>query len=216
MSSTPFSQTLRERTWNTHSDTEGATFMSDLMSGKGTLDDYIALVVQHYFIYEALERVEQRYLDHAEASQVITARLSRIPNLVADLEHLIGPHWRDEIEAVPATATYVARIENLDPAWGGGFIAHHYTRYLGDLSGGQHIYKVMQRRFGLSDDGIKFYIFDDITDPTEFKNEYRAALDSFGWSATESDRVIDEVIAAYTLNTEVFRDLSAAKATVAV
>lgn len=216
MSSTPFSQTLRERTWNTHSDTEGATFMSDLMSGKGTLDDYIALVVQHYFIYEALERVEQRYLDNAEASQVITARLTRIPSLEADLEHLIGPNWRDEIRPVPATERYVARIEGLDPAWGGGFIAHHYTRYLGDLSGGQHIYKVMQRRFGLGEDGVKFYLFDEIADPAEFKNEYRTALDGFGWDEAAADRVIDEVIAAYSVNTDVFRDLSAAKAAVAV
>ena len=30
-------------------------FMQNLMTGKGTRDDYIALVAQHYFIYEALE-----------------------------------------------------------------------------------------------------------------------------------------------------------------
>ncbi|HRQ00540.1 MAG TPA: biliverdin-producing heme oxygenase, partial [Terrimesophilobacter sp.] len=57
MTTAPFSQALRERTWNTHNDTEGATFMSDLMRGAGTRDDYIALVAQHYFMYEALERV---------------------------------------------------------------------------------------------------------------------------------------------------------------
>src|SRR5690606_36152967 len=98
-----------------------------------------------------------------------------------DLEHLVGANWRDEISALPATERYVAQIEGLDPEWGGGFIAHHYTRYLGDLSGGQHIYKVMQRRFGLGDDGIAFYLFAEIADPAEFKNEYRAALDGFSW-----------------------------------
>ena len=51
----PFSQALRERTWSGHGDSEGAGFMTDLMSGKGSKDDYIALVAQHYFIYEALE-----------------------------------------------------------------------------------------------------------------------------------------------------------------
>ena len=45
----PFSQALRERTWGSHGDSEGATFMSDLMQGKGTRDDYIAMVAQHYF-----------------------------------------------------------------------------------------------------------------------------------------------------------------------
>ncbi|MGZ0212544.1 MAG: biliverdin-producing heme oxygenase, partial [Actinomycetales bacterium] len=51
----PFSQALRERTWSSHGDSEGADFMKDLMTGKGTRDDYIALVAQHYFIYEAIE-----------------------------------------------------------------------------------------------------------------------------------------------------------------
>src|SRR5690606_18540080 len=176
MSSIPFSQTLRERTWNTHSDAEGATFMSDLMKGKGTRDDYIALVAQHYFLYEALERVEQLFSAHPQAMQVITPRLTRLPLLEPDLEHLLGHHSRAEIVAVPATERYIERIETLDPEWAGGFIAHHYTRYLGDLSGGQHIYKVMQRRFDLGIDGVRFYLFDDIADPAEFKNEYRAAL----------------------------------------
>ncbi|HRN28609.1 MAG TPA: biliverdin-producing heme oxygenase [Terrimesophilobacter sp.] len=210
MTTAPFSQALRERTWNTHNDTEGATFMSDLMRGAGTRDDYIALVAQHYFMYEALERVEQRFRDHPETVGIITSRLTRLPHVAADLEYLIGADWRTEISPTPATERYVARIENLD--WAGGFIAHHYTRYLGDLSGGQHIYKVMQRRFDLGTDGVRFYLFDDIADPTEFKNDYRAALDAITWTPDETERVINEVIAAYELNTEVFRDLSAAKA----
>ncbi len=56
MTVVPFSQALRERTWTGHGDSEGASFMRDLMEGRGTRDDYIALVAQHYFIYEALER----------------------------------------------------------------------------------------------------------------------------------------------------------------
>lgn len=210
MTTAPFSQTLRERTWNTHNATEGATFMSDLMSGKGTRDDYVALVAQHYFMYEALERVEQRFAAHSEAAQIITARLTRLPLLEADLEYLIGSDWRTSISPTPATERYVARINALD--WAGGFIAHHYTRYLGDLSGGQHIYKVMQRRFDLGLDGVRFYLFDDIADPNEFKNEYRAVLDGFGWAEDEAERVVDEVVAAYRLNEAVFHDLSAAKA----
>ena len=51
----PFSTALRERSRNAHSGSEGAGFMSDLMRGNGTRDDYVALVAQHWFIYEALE-----------------------------------------------------------------------------------------------------------------------------------------------------------------
>ena len=61
----PFSQALRERTWSGHGESEGAGFMSDLMTGKGTRDDYIALVAQHYFVYEALEAAGAAFADDA-------------------------------------------------------------------------------------------------------------------------------------------------------
>ena len=51
----PFSTALRERSSGAHSSSEHAGFMADLIKGEGTRDDYIALVAQHWFIYEALE-----------------------------------------------------------------------------------------------------------------------------------------------------------------
>ena len=207
----PFSDALRERTWSTHGQTEGATFMHDLMSGKGSRDDYIALVVQHFYIYEALESVEAAMATDPVASPFITPQLTRLPALRADLEFLIGPDWEAESSPLPSTIRYVERIESVS-GWAGGFIAHHYTRYLGDLSGGQHIYKVMQKRFGFDTNGIGFYLFDQIADPKDFKNVYRDQLNATAWDDEERERVIDEVMTAYRLNTEVFEDLSAAKA----
>ena len=205
-----FSHALRERTWTSHGDSEGATFMSDLMSGKGTREDYIALVAQHYFIYEALEAVADTLADDKVAGPFITAQLTRLPALEADLRFLLGDDWRDEISPLTTTVRYVQRIREMS-GWAGGFVAHHYTRYLGDLSGGQHIYKVMQKRFGFDTNGIGFYLFDQIADPKDFKNTYREQLDAAAWDGAERDRVIDEVIYAYRLNTELFHDLSTAK-----
>ena len=207
----PFSQALRERTRTSHGDSEGATFMSDLMSGKGTREDYIALVAQHYFIYEALESVASGMVDDQVAGAFISPQLTRIPALEADLGFLLGAGWRDQIAPLPTTVRYVERIREV-AEWAGGFVAHHYTRYLGDLSGGQHIYKVMQKRFGFDTNGIGFYLFDQIADPGDFKGTYRDQLDAAGWDAEERERVIDEVVLAYRFNTELFHDLSAAKA----
>ena len=185
--------------------------MSDLMSGKGSRDDYIALVVQHFFMYEALESVAESMASDPVASTFITPQLTRIPALIADLEFLIGPDWRSVSAPLPSTIRYVERIREMS-GWAGGFIAHHYTRYLGDLSGGQHIYKVMQKRFGFDTNGIGFYLFAQIADPAAFKDTYRTQLDAADWTEEERERVIDEVMTAYRLNTEVFQDLSAAKA----
>lgn len=209
-----FSHALRERTRTIHGHTEGAAFMHDLMSGKGSRDDYIALVAQHYFMYEALETVSDAMANDEVASAFITPQLTRIPALVADLEFLLGSDWRSQCAPLPATNRYVERIHEVS-GWAGGFIAHHYTRYLGDLSGGQHIYKVMQKRFGFDTNGVGFYLFDQIADPAAFKDTYRQQLDSVDWDDTERERVIDEVMTAYRLNTAVFEDLSAAKAAAA-
>ncbi len=206
----PFSVALRERTSTNHDRTEGATFMHDLMSGKGTRDDYVAMVVQHFYMYEAIEAVAEELAEDALAAQFITQKLTRLPALDADLEFLVGPEWKAESSPLPATERYVDRIKEVSD-WAGGFIAHHYTRYLGDLSGGQHIYKVMQKRFGFDTAGVGFYLFDQIPDPTAFKDDYRAKLDAAPWDEAERERVIDEVITAYRLNTEVFQDLSTAK-----
>ena len=207
----PFSQSLRERTRGGHSDSEGASFMDDLMKGKGTREDYVALVAQHYFIYVALEAAAENMRLDPVASAFVTDSLTRLPAVEADLTALLGADWREQIEALPATQRYVDRINAIGSTWAGGFIAHHYTRYLGDLSGGIFIGRVMARRFNLENGGVTFYTFDDIADPTVFKNEYRAQLDAVTWSEEERERVIEEVLAAYQFNTDVFEDLAAAK-----
>jgi heme oxygenase len=209
----PFSQALRERTWTGHGESEGAGFMHDLMTGHGTRDDYVALVVQHYFVYEALESAAARFAEDPEAQPFLSDQLTRMPALEADLAFLLGDDWRDQVAPLPTTERYVARIREIEAeGWAGGFVAHHYTRYLGDLSGGQAIGRLMKRHFGFETNGILFYLFDQIADPKAFKETYRDQLDAASWDAEERERVIDEVLVAYRFNTELFEDLSAAKA----
>jgi heme oxygenase len=211
----PFSQALRERTWSSDGGSEGATFMSDLMTGKGTRDDYIALVAQHYFIYAALESAAGRMADNPVAALFISPQLTRLPALERDLQFLLGDGWRAAVTPLPTTRRYVERIDTVAAEWAGGFIAHHYTRYLGDLSGGEVIRSLMQRQFGFETNGVGFYLFDQIAQPKRFKETYRDQLDAVGWSDDERERVIAEVLIAYRFNTELFVDLSRAKANAA-
>ncbi|GAA3669154.1 heme oxygenase (biliverdin-producing) [Microbacterium marinilacus] len=204
----PLSTALRERTRDAHSTSEGAGFMSALLKGERSRDDYISLVAQHYFVYAALEAATERMRQDPVASRFISDKLTRLPALEADLEFLLGADWRERISPLPATAEYVARIEQVGSTWAGGFVAHHYTRYLGDLSGGQHIGRVMKRQFGFDTNGIGFYIFADIADPTAFKDVYRDELDAVPWDDAEKERVIAEVLLAYDFNTRLFDDLA--------
>ncbi|WP_285114400.1 biliverdin-producing heme oxygenase [Leifsonia sp. fls2-241-R2A-40a] len=207
----PFSEALRERTRAVHSESEGAVFMQDLMSGKGCRDDYISLLSQHYFIYEALEEAAVRMGDDPVAALFISPKLTRLPAIETDLEFLLGESWRDRIAPLPSTVRYTARIREVGREWPGGFIAHHYTRYLGDLSGGQIIRTLLQRQYGFETNGVGFYLFADIAKPKLFKDTYRSQLDAVQWTEEERDRVIGEVALAFQFNTDLFDDLAAAK-----
>jgi heme oxygenase len=207
----PFSTALRERSSGAHSGSEHAGFMADLMQGRGTRDDYIALTAQHWFIYAAIERAAAAMKGDPVASVFVTDRLTRLPAIEADLEFLVGPDWRDRIAPLPTTERYVSRVREIGESWPGGFVAHHYTRYLGDLSGGQFISRLMQRQFGFETNGVSFYLFAEIADPRAFKETYRAQLDAAPWDADEQARVIDEVLRAYRFNTALFEGLTAAK-----
>jgi heme oxygenase len=205
----PFSRLVRERSSGSHRESEGAGFMHGLLKGEATRDDYVALVSQHWAIYEALEGAEPAMREVPLVAPFLSPALTRLPALETDLAFLIGDDWRERLVLMPATIEYAARIREVAATWPAGYIAHHYTRYLGDLSGGLHIGRVIGRQFGFETNGIGFYLFDQIADPAAFKDAYRAQLDAALWSADEQQRVVDEVLRAYDFNTRVFEQLSA-------
>lgn len=209
----PFSRLVRERSRASHGTSEGASFMSDLLSGTGSRDDYIALVRQHHEIYAALEAGADSLSDHPTVAPFLSPALTRLPALRADLAFLVGDDWRERIPLLPVTERYAARIREVAATWPAGYVAHHYTRYLGDLSGGLHIGRVLARRFGFETNGIGFYLFDQIADPAAFKDTYRAQLDAVPWDDAERERVVDEVLTAYRFNTELFVALDDARNT---
>ncbi len=208
-----FSTAIRGATWGDHSDSEGAGFMAAIMRGQATRDDYAALVAQHYFLYVALEEAAGAIAADPRFAHIHPEAIVRVPALEADLEFLYGADWRELISAVPATDRYVARIREVAAeGWLPGIVAHHYTRYLGDLSGGQMIAKAVANQHGFETKGIEFYDFGALGGIPEFKNAYRAALDVLGESLDEAERerVIDEVRTSYRFNAETFGDLSRA------
>ncbi|WP_255350853.1 MULTISPECIES: biliverdin-producing heme oxygenase [unclassified Leucobacter] len=210
-----FSVEIRSGSWSDHSDSEGAGFMEGIMRGRGTREDYVALAVQHYFMYEALEESAAKFEQDARFAGFHSDDLERMAALEEDLEFLVGDDWRERIEPTPATAAYAARIREIaDEGWLPGLVAHHYTRYLGDLSGGQMIARRVGKQFGFEHAGISFYDFSSLGDLAEFKDRYRAELDALGETLdqAERDRVLAEVRTAYRFNTDVFGDLARAKA----
>jgi heme oxygenase (biliverdin-producing, ferredoxin) len=210
----PFSELLRRRTRRSHGPSSAGTGTSggpvqDLLGGDCDVADYAALLGQYAFVYDALERAAERMADHPVAAPFVTPQLTRMPAIRADLEYLVGPDWSELVCPMPATTAYVRRLNEVAAAWPGGFVAHHYTRCLGDLSGGAAIGGMLADRFGFETNGILFYLFDQVADPAAFEDTYRAQLDAAPWSAEERERVLAEVELASALDRALLAALGA-------
>ncbi|MEU2948514.1 heme oxygenase (biliverdin-producing) [Nocardiopsis alba] len=203
----PFSQRLKNATWNDHSTAEHHGFTKALLEGELPLDGYTAMVAQHHFAYVALEGVARELADHPVAGGFHRPELERVPALERDLEHLLGSEWRDRISPSRPTRTYVARIEQMvdHPE---GFVAHHYTRYMGDVSGGQFIRRVAVETYGFEKGaGTAFYDFGALGSLPRFRSDYRDRLDALELDEAAAGLLIEETRLAYRLNTEVLADL---------
>jgi len=202
--SRPISARLRAATAVAHERAESATFVDDLMSGRLDAGQYTSLAAQLYFVYRALEQVGDDLSDDPVAAAVLDDKLRRLPRLHADLVSLgIDPAG---ITPLPAVARYVEAIEaTRDDA--ARYVAHHYTRYLGDLSGGQVVAHRMRQHYGLDDTALSFYAFDGIDKLKRYKDAYRERLNTLSLDDASVRGMLDEAVAAFGYNEALFAAL---------
>lgn len=205
----PFAARLRAQTQTAHTRAESAGFMNDLMGGAGSTADYVALLGQYFFIYDALERSGERFRDDPIGRAFVDDALLRSDAIAADLQFFLGDDWRSALTALPATSAYVATLDALPARGSAQFVAHHYLRYLGDLSGGQIIRVMVQRHYGIPEEGLTFLSFPLVAKPKTYKDAYRVALNEAAWTAEDRDGFIAEVDYAYGLNFDLFTELGA-------
>jgi heme oxygenase len=295
---------VRTGTRQEHDAAMGSGFLDRLADGSLPRAAYADLAVQHWYIYESLERAAGVMAGDSVGAPFVIGELTRLPSLTADLRHLTGetpslsaldavssglggaasadgavdsavpaarlagpgeavPRDARPGEAVPrdarpgnevpgdarpgnevpgdarpgnevpgdarpgnevpgdavpgragggllvplpSTVEYVRRIRAVafDNAW--AFVAHHYTRYMGDLSGGQYLGPAIGKAYGLEGAGCSFFRFDGVKPPA-FRKQYRELLDGAAFSAEEQDLFLAEVAEAYRLNIAVLAEL---------
>ncbi|QKV77899.1 heme oxygenase (biliverdin-producing) [Amycolatopsis sp. Hca4] len=203
----PFSATLRASTLEVHDRANYSTYMRALLGGELTRQGYAELAVQYYFVYGALEAASDAMAGDPVGGEFVFEELRRLPLLERDLAHLVGPDWRETITPLASTREYVARIREAS-AWAGGYVAHHYTRYLGDIAGGQAIRRLLEKTHDVAEAGTLFYHFEGIGSAPRFRDQYRAKLDNAPWDEAERARVIDETRVAFECNVAVFEELA--------
>ena len=134
--------------------------------------------------------------------------LFRRQTLEKDLEFYYGNNWLDQIKISESAKSYVDRIRLVANESPELLIGHHYTRYIGDLSGGQILKKIAKKALNLrGDDGLNFYEFKLIEDEKLFKKSYSETLNKLPIDQKIADNIIDEANEAFAYNMKMFREL---------
>ncbi|XP_029446278.1 heme oxygenase 1 isoform X2 [Rhinatrema bivittatum] len=165
-----------------------------------------------YYVYEALEEEIERNKEHpAYAPVYFPVELHRRAALEEDLRYFYGPSWQREISCPEATRKYVERLHHVGQQEPELLVAHAYTRYLGDLSGGQVLKKIAQKALHLpaSGEGLAFFSFDAVSSATKFKQLYRSRMNSIEMNDGTKAKVLEEAKTAFLLNVKVFEELQA-------
>jgi heme oxygenase len=201
---------LREGTKKAHTMAENTGFVSCFLKGVVDKTSYRTLVADLYFVYSAMEQEigKLRAAGHPVVGPVGFPELNRRESLEQDLAFYFGDDWRSGIKATPAAQEYVARLHQVAAETPELLVGHHYTRYIGDLSGGQILKNIAKKAMNLGEhDGLRFYEFAAIPDEKGFKTNYRATLDNLPIDQAMADRIVAEANHAFHLNMEMFQEL---------
>ncbi|MBC6419030.1 MAG: heme oxygenase (biliverdin-producing) [Prochloron sp. SP5CPC1] len=198
---------LREGTKKSHTMAENVGFVKCFLKGVVEKKSYRKLVANLYFVYSAMEEEMERLKDHPIVSKIYFSQLNRKESLEKDLYFYYGANWKQEIQLSPAGSAYVERIHEVAASKPELLVSHSYTRYLGDLSGGQILKKIAQNAMNLEAGGTAFYEFPDIPDEKAFKNQYRQTMNELPVDMATAEEIVAEANDAFGMNMKMFQEL---------
>jgi heme oxygenase len=200
---------LREGTRTQHVRAERSGFIAELLRGRGERAGYVLLLRNLLPAYRALELGLSRHAASPVFAGITWPALFRAEALARDLAALAGPGWPDAVALLPEGERYAARVREAGGGDGHRLLAHAYTRYLGDLSGGQLLGRLLGRSLGLGEEALSFYRFPAIDDADAFKQAFRRALDAAS-PLVDRAAVLEEANVAFELNIDLSEAVSAA------
>lgn len=201
------SAALRAGTLEAHKTAERAAFMRGFLRGILSRETYRSLLERLYPVYRELEGALARHHAHPAVAPLGRSEVFRLETLRDDIRFFGGePGAVEHLSA--ATRNYVRRIREISDGCPELLAAHAYTRYLGDLSGGQVLGKMMRKSLGLSEgEGDTFYHFSAIDDIKAYKLDYKAMLDALPLREVSVDELVEEARLAFAFNRALFDEL---------
>ncbi len=204
---------LKSETRDLHVEAERSVFMRTLLRGQLPRLAYCALLHNLHAIYAALESALVAHAAHPGVAPVFCAALHRRDALARDLAEL-GAFARDRPPALQATARrYVAHLEATARRHPERLVAHAYVRYLGDLSGGQMLARIVAQSLQLRPgQGTRFYDFGAPAEVRQRLLAFRAGLDAIPADAAAAQALAAEARLSFRLHCQLFDELAGAHA----
>jgi cycloeucalenol cycloisomerase len=202
------SESLKLGTAVAHQTAEDVHFVRNFIRGEIDRHTYGILIASLYHVYERLEQhLKVHAPDHFGTCHFPQA-LDRTAALREDVDFWHGA----EVVPPPSQATqeYMARLDTLARERPLMLLAHAYTRYLGDLSGGKVLSRVACRALHLDRhtmEGLAFYQFPHVPSAKLFKDKYRQALDDLPLTSSQIEGLVAEANVAFLLNVRIFEEL---------
>lgn len=198
---------LKSGTAEAHKTAERAAFVRGFLRGIVDVPSYRGLLERLYPVYREMEYLIREGSAHPAVAPLNRPEVYRTDALAKDIQ-FFGGNVRSVFKLSPATRRYVRRLREIyehEPAL---IAAHAYTRYLGDLSGGLILGKMLRKSLRLgAGEGDAFYRFSEINDVSAYKDEYKAMLDRLPLGSASHAEMVDEAQLAFGYNREIFDEL---------
>ena len=199
---------LRSGTQQAHTAAENVGFMKCFLKGVVDKDCFAKFLGNLYYIYSELEAAIENHQQHPVLGAIYFPELNRQAFLEKDMLFYYGNDWRKQIIPSKAAQAYITRIQELSASEPVLLIGHTYTRYMGDLSGGQMLQKIAQSALKLSGyEGTSFYNFEQIPDKKAFKEKYRQALNALPIDDVMVEQIVAEANKAFQFNMQMAQEL---------
>lgn len=203
-----FADTVRLETRIDHERAERSPFIVSLLAGELDKRAHVELLRSLLPVYQSLEQLLLVQGHDPSIDLFDDRRLDRRGRIAADLRTLgHDPDATDSI-GLPASRAYVRAIREaaVSPQ---RMLAHHYTRYLGDMAGGRVIASRLRSEYGIDPSALTYYDFSGLDDVHAYRKQYKVNLDDVPWTDLEQAQFIEECKVAYRANSQLFGELGA-------
>jgi len=196
---------MKKETWDEHEASKDSNFAISIMSGELGKEGFIEWQRALYPIYVILEDILKKNRKDPVLHIFDHRKLDRAERIFDDLQKLGADPVKNPspLKTVPP---YIAAIEKASES-PQRLMAYHYTRYMGDMNGGQVIARAMENVCGIDREALSCYDFSEIGDGYHYRKQYKTLLELSPWTEEEREAFIDEAKIAYARNADFFEEL---------